>query len=144
VASCRGADQTTPEAVRDLKILVVEDNVTNRRVAVRMLERLGCRADLAFNGREAVSALGQAAYDVVFMDCQMPEMDGFEATVEIRRREQGARHTTIIAMTASVLDGDRDRCLVAGMDDYLTKPIKLGALAGAIRKWEPSFRRAQG
>jgi len=136
----RAMNMSTPGAVRELKVLVVEDNATNQRVQVRMLERLGHRADLAGNGREALCALGQAAYDLVFMDCQMPEMDGFEATAEIRRREKDTRRTTIIAMTANALEGDRDRCLAAGMDDYLTKPVKLDDLDSAIRKWDATSR----
>ena len=125
-------------AGRDGRILVVEDNIANIKVAVRMIERLGYRADMAGNGLEAVSALGKLDYDAVLMDCQMPEMDGYEATRQIRRREQGnkeRRHTPIIAMTASAMSGDRERCLAAGMDDYISKPIKLHVVAAVLERW---------
>jgi len=125
-------------AGRDARILVVEDNVANIKVAVRMIERLGYRADMAGNGLEAVSALGKLDYDAVLMDCQMPEMDGYEATRQIRRHEQGNKerlHTPIIAMTASAMSGDRERCLAAGMDDYISKPIKLHVVAAVLERW---------
>ena len=125
-------------AGRDARILVVEDNIANIKVAVRMIERLGYRADMAGNGLEAVSALGKLDYDAVLMDCQMPDMDGYEATRQIRRREQGnkeRRHTPIIAMTASAMSGDRERCLAAGMDDYISKPIKLHVVAAVLERW---------
>jgi signal transduction histidine kinase/DNA-binding response OmpR family regulator/HPt (histidine-containing phosphotransfer) domain-containing protein len=118
------------------RVLVVEDNTVNQHVAVRMLERLGCRADVAANGREALDVLGRDAYDAVLMDCQMPEMDGFTATAAIRGREAGSgRHVPIIAMTANALRGDRERCLAAGMDDYLSKPVTLESLAAALGRW---------
>ena len=125
-------------AGRDARILVVEDNIANIKVAVRMIERLGYRADMAGNGLEAVSALGKLDYDAVLMDCQMPDMDGYEATRQIRRHEQGnkeRRHTPIIAMTASAMSGDRERCLAAGMDDYISKPIKLHVVAAVLERW---------
>ena len=102
------------------RILIVEDNAANLKVAVRMVERLGYRADVAGNGSEALYVLGQVRYDAVLMDCQMPEMDGYEATREIRRGEDGGRHLPVIAMTASAMAGDRERCLAAGMDDYIS------------------------
>ncbi len=98
-----------------------------------MLEMTGCSCDLAANGIEVLDALERAAYDVILMDCQMPEMDGFEATAVIRRREQGAgEHITIIALTANVMEGDRDHCLQAGMDDYLSKPFSRAQLVEVI------------
>ncbi len=117
------------------RILIVEDNAANLKVAVRMVERLGYRADVAGNGSEALHVLGQVHYDAVLMDCQMPEMDGYEATREIRRGEDDGRHLPIIAMTASAMAGDRERCLAAGMDDYISKPVKLHIVAAVLERW---------
>jgi signal transduction histidine kinase/DNA-binding response OmpR family regulator len=122
-------------AHRWARVLVVEDNAANLKVAVRMVEKLGYRADVAANGIEAVRVLGEVRYDAVLMDCHMPEMDGFEATRAIRRSESGGRHTPVIAMTASALSGDRERCLAAGMDDYVSKPIKLHVIAAVLERW---------
>ena len=108
-----------------IKVLVAEDNVINQRVAIRMLERLGLRADVAGNGREAVEMVKMLAYDVILMDCQMPDMNGFEATTEIRRIEGPARRTTIIAMTADASTRCREACIAAGMDGFIAKPVKL-------------------
>jgi len=103
---------------------------------VRLLEKLGCRIDVAANGQEAVNMLAQMAYDVVFMDCQMPEMDGFAATAIIRQREaHSEQHIPIIAMTANAMQGDRERCLAAGMDDYISKPVKYDEIIAMLRKW---------
>ena len=123
--------------VPGLKLLVVEDHEINQRVVLKMLEKLGYRADLSSNGREAIARLNETSYDIVFMDCQMPEMDGFEATAEIRKREGKLRHTIIIAMTAHAIEGDRERCLAAGMDDYVSKPISSHDFVQAIRRWQP-------
>jgi signal transduction histidine kinase/ActR/RegA family two-component response regulator len=118
-----------------LRVLVAEDNRINQVVIVRMLEKAGHRVDVAGNGGEALAALARAGYDLVLMDCQMPEMDGFEATRAIRsaERETGA-HVTIVALTANAMEGDRERCLAAGMDDYLSKPITPHALAAALAR----------
>ena len=120
------------------RVLVAEDNLVNQRVAVRMLEKLGCRVDVATNGLEAVEATGRILYHCIFMDCQMPEMDGYEATRVIRQREArtGAR-IPIVAMTANAMESDRERCLVAGMDDYVSKPVQPKELGMTLQKWIP-------
>jgi signal transduction histidine kinase/CheY-like chemotaxis protein len=117
------------------RVLVVEDNAANLKVTVRMVERLGYGADVAANGAEAVSMVELGRYEAVLMDCQMPEMDGYEATRQIRRTEPAGRHMPIIAMTASALSGDRERCLAAGMDDYISKPVKLHIVAAVLERW---------
>ena len=116
-------------------ILVVEDNASNQLVAVGILRLLGYRADVASDGTEALEALDRAEYDAILMDCQMPEMDGFTATREIRRREGPGRHTPVIAMTAGASDSDRDQCLSAGMDDFLSKPVKPRDIDAMLRRW---------
>jgi two-component system, sensor histidine kinase len=119
------------------KILLVEDNPVNREVAVGMLESLGCATHSAENGLLAIEAMNAAAYDAVLMDCQMPVMDGLTATGEIRRREQhsGGARVPIIALTANAMEGDRERCLAAGMDDFLSKPFTQQQLATLLRRW---------
>jgi signal transduction histidine kinase/ligand-binding sensor domain-containing protein/DNA-binding response OmpR family regulator len=120
-----------------IRVLVAEDNVVNQKVAVRMLERLGLRADVAANGRETVRMFELLPYDLIFMDCQMPEMDGYEAAQEIRRREGPGRHVAIIAMTADAMAGCREQCLEAGMDDFVAKPVAMEALFEALQRWAP-------
>lgn len=118
------------------RVLLAEDNIVNQKVAVHRLEKLGCRVDVAANGLEAVQALSQMAYDIVFMDCQMPEMDGYAATQAIRAREaQTGKHIPIVAMTANAMQNDREQCLAVGMDDYVTKPVKSEALSVLLHKW---------
>jgi CheY-like chemotaxis protein/HPt (histidine-containing phosphotransfer) domain-containing protein/anti-sigma regulatory factor (Ser/Thr protein kinase) len=130
----RGAagERANPETAGRFKVLVAEDNPVNQRLAIAQLAKLGYRADAVANGREAIEALGRIRYDVVLMDCHMPEMDGFAATAEIRTREGKRRHTPIIAMTADAMQGDRERCIGAGMDDYVSKPVKMDDLRRAL------------
>jgi len=119
----------------ELRILVVEDDLVNQEISSMMLKELNCQVDIANNGLEAVNAIKRNVYDVVFMDCQMPEMDGYEATQLIR--SQGNSKLPIIALTANVMPKDQARCIDSGMNDYLTKPIKRSTLATALKKWAP-------
>jgi CheY-like chemotaxis protein/HPt (histidine-containing phosphotransfer) domain-containing protein len=133
--------EPTPETPQDLprhgRLLVAEDNPVNQKVAVRHLERLGFRVDVAADGLEALEACARLPYDLIFMDCQMPEMDGFEATAALRAREEesGQGRIPIVALTAHAMAGERARCLDAGMDDYLTKPLQLDELIRVIQHW---------
>jgi CheY-like chemotaxis protein len=135
VAARVQAPAAKPESVRAERILLVEDNPVNQRLAVKQLEKLGFEPALAANGREAVDAWAETPFDLIFMDVQMPEMDGFEATGEIRRRENGGKHVPIVAMTANARPEDRVECLAAGMDDHLSKPVTLGDLRAVIDRW---------
>jgi two-component system, sensor histidine kinase and response regulator len=116
------------------RVLLAEDNSTNQRVATLMLEKLGCHVEIAADGARAVSAWRTGQFDIILMDCQMPEMDGFEATRTIRALESPSARTPIIALTANSMEGDRDRCLGAGMDDYVSKPLTNAGLKGALRR----------
>ena len=121
---------------RRVRILLAEDNMINQRMALRILEKMGYRAEAAANGQEVLDALDAIAYDIVLMDCQMPVLDGYETTRRIRAREEATgRHAPIIAMTANAMRGDREKCLDAGMDDYTSKPIEPNALVAVLEKW---------
>jgi signal transduction histidine kinase/CheY-like chemotaxis protein len=133
-------DELAPSGMR---VLVAEDNVVNQKVATRMLEKLGVRTDVAANGREALEMMRMLPYDLVFLDCQMPEMNGYEAVAEIRRREGSERRTPVIAMTAEAIDGRREQCLEAGMDDFIAKPVKMEMLAQALKRWAQKEEHSQ-
>ena len=123
--------------LRSVRVLLVEDNIVNQKVALGILAKLGCTADVAANGFEVLEAVGRKDYTVIFMDCQMPEMDGYEATRLIRKqeRENGRPPVHIIALTASAMQGDREKCLAIGMDDYVVKPIRGPELKDALERW---------
>ena len=120
-----------------LRILLAEDNVVNQKVALRLLGQMGYRADVAGNGLEAIDAIERQPYDVVLMDVQMPELDGFEASREINRRWPGARRPRLVAMTANAMEGDRELCTAAGMDDYVAKPVRVEELVAALGRCRP-------
>jgi CheY-like chemotaxis protein len=117
-----------------LRILLAEDNVVNQKLAMRLLQQMGYRADLASNGIEAVESVARQTYDVVLMDVQMPEMDGLEASRRITAKWAAGARPRIVAMTANAMQGDREMCLEAGMDDYVTKPIRVDALVEALHQ----------
>lgn len=114
---------------------MVEDNAVNRVVVLGMLKNLGYQADTAVNGVEALAVVQPGAYDLVLMDCHMPELDGYEATRRIRLAENAQQRTPILAMTANAMAGDAEKCLAAGMDDFIAKPVRLPVLDEFLRKW---------
>jgi CheY-like chemotaxis protein len=120
--------------VRQPTVLLVEDNEVNQAVAVAMLERQGYGVDVVTDGQAALDAVAGRPYDAVLMDCQMPVMDGYAAATELRRRESSSDHVPIIALIAHTLDNERDRCLAAGMDDFVAKPVRAAALAAALER----------
>ncbi len=132
---------SVPNPVARARILVAEDNIVNQKVALGMLRKLGYEADVASNGKETVAAVSRRNYDLVFMDIQMPEMDGFQATAMIRAQQSNERHLPIVAMTANAMTGDSEKCLDAGMDDYLAKPVKIDALRKTLERWLPERLR---
>ncbi|HTO94783.1 MAG TPA: response regulator, partial [Bacteroidota bacterium] len=131
---CAGA---TGAVRKGTKVLVVEDNEGNQTVARLMLEKLGCSVSIAPNGREGVAAARTGDFDIVLMDCQMPVMDGFQASREIRAAEERGTHIPVVAMTANAMQGEKEKCLAAGMDDYISKPIMLRSLEEALSRWAP-------
>ncbi|MCG8605454.1 response regulator, partial [bacterium] len=121
------------------RVLVAEDNVVNQKIAAKMLKKLGCRVDIAGNGVEAVEMTELCPYHLVFMDCQMPEMDGFEATAEIRSREKNGEHIPIVAITSYTVAEAQERCLSIGMDDFIHKPISKKVLHQRLERWVDSY-----
>ncbi len=121
--------------IRPLRILLAEDSLVNQKLALALLTRMGHTVRIANNGREAVDLAQSEVFDVVFMDVQMPEMDGFEAAAAIRASERGTdRHLPIVALTAHAMKGDREHCLAAGMDDYLSKPVRAAEIAATLAR----------
>jgi CheY-like chemotaxis protein/HPt (histidine-containing phosphotransfer) domain-containing protein len=132
-----------PELARrlPLRLLLADDNPINQKVGLSVLRKLGYRADVANNGLEVLKALEQKAYDILFLDVQMPEMDGLEAARQIGQRWSAEKRPRIVAMTGNALMGDREKCLAAGMDDYISKPVRIGELQAAIERWGPLTTR---
>ena len=137
----RQPNSQVPSQLAIHRILIAEDNATNQLLTRRMVEKIGCKADVVANGREAVEALERIHYHLILMDCQMPEMDGYDATVEIRRRENETRHIPIIALTANATGDERGHCLAVGMDDYLPKPVRFAELSATVKRWLPPVQK---
>jgi signal transduction histidine kinase/DNA-binding response OmpR family regulator/HPt (histidine-containing phosphotransfer) domain-containing protein len=138
VQTPEGAEQGQRKGQFQGTVLLAEDHPVNQEVALAMLEELNCQVEVVDNGRAALESLSRCHYDLVLMDCQMPEMDGFSATAEIRRREHASgRHIAVVALTASAMQGDREKCLAAGMDDYLAKPFTQDTLRATLERWLP-------
>ncbi len=124
--------------MQGINVLLAEDNAVNQKVALKMLSALGCNVDVVENGVEAAAAAQKGNYDIVFMDCQMPDLDGYGATRQIRSHEAGRKRVPVVAMTANVMQGDREKCIAAGMDDYVSKPVVRKELAAIVSKWRSS------
>jgi two-component system sensor histidine kinase/response regulator len=131
-------------SVTGIRILIAEDNLINQKLVLQLLKRQGHQVDVAANGEEAVELFRRSPYPLVLMDAQMPEMDGYEATRVIRSLERGEQRAIIIALTANVMSGDRDRCLEAGMDDYLPKPIQAHEFYDSINAWIARIEKRPG
>src|SRR2546427_7219325 len=134
-----GAFSPLAAAAKNVRVLLAEDNMVNQRLALKQLKKLGYNADAVADGAEVLKALKQIRYDIIIMDCQMPEMDGYEVTRHIREKEKDPIEPLsfspyIVALTANVLQGDRERCLAAGMNDYLTKPLHLSDLDSVLQR----------
>ncbi|MBC8371465.1 MAG: response regulator, partial [Planctomycetes bacterium] len=124
--------------MQGINVLLAEDNAVNQKVALKMLSALGCNVDVVENGVEAAAAAQKGNYDIVFMDCQMPDLDGYGATRQIRSHEAGRKRVPVVAMTANVMQGDREKCIAAGMDDYVSKPVVRKELSAIVSKWRSS------
>jgi CheY-like chemotaxis protein len=136
-ATSQSSPEPPPAPARNRKtsILLAEDNPVNQKITQKLLEKCGFEVEVAANGREAVEAIQKRRFDLILMDCQMPVMDGYEATQVIRKIEGGGRRTPIVAITAHAMVGDREKCLEAGMDDYLSKPVNLAKLQQTVNQW---------
>ncbi|MDQ9171452.1 response regulator [Oxalobacteraceae bacterium R-40] len=142
-ASVSDHEESVPFA--DYRLLVAEDNLVNQRVAAHMLKRLGCKVDFAATGHAVVAMHAKEKYDLIFMDCQMPGLDGYDATAAIRLSEKQQAHVPIIALTAHAIQGEREKCLAAGMDDYMSKPVRMHMLREILEKWlHPHMMRKPG
>ena len=142
LAANADGEKTVRPAARHIRVLLAEDNLVNQKIATTMLQKCGYDVDVASNGRQALDALQKTHYDLVLMDCQMPEMDGYEATTHIRNSPDAYRTIPIIAMTANAMAGDREKCLRAGMTDYIAKPIRLNYLKDVIEKVISAYKTA--
>ena len=138
-ASVAPDDSRAQRSLEGMRVLLAEDNLVNQKVAAHALKKLGCLVDVVGTGAQAVKAWESARYELILMDCQMPELDGYEATREIRRREAGRKHIPIVALTAHAMHGAQPECLAAGMDDYLTKPLDRVKLQACLERWQPSL-----
>jgi signal transduction histidine kinase/DNA-binding response OmpR family regulator len=138
VEAAMGGSGDAPSLMEGVKVLLAEDNIVNQKVAMKMLSTIGCQVDVVANGIEAAAAVKEGDYDIVFMDCQMPELDGYGATREIRSGEAGRMRIPVVAMTANAMQGDREKCIAAGMDDYVSKPVNREELEAVVSKWKSS------